>query len=236
MEQYPQVTGNTLKLNIRMIGTAPLLLNVDAYNKLPSNAITQERVQQVKINIEMTGTAPLLQHNIRLADSLDPIARSMKAVSGKRKKTDDDHEELARLEFAGGLYINELGPFVPGENIEKSFIEGGRITKQGKNVERALLITDNEVPLLYKGPRTVEDLWEDPSFRDRSAVKVGQARVMRTRPKFREWSLSAEAELDTTVLNLSELQEIATSAGRMVGICDYRPRFGRYEVDIKASA
>ena len=32
----------------------------------------------------------------------------LKSVSGKRKKTEADHEEMARIEFVAGLYMNEL--------------------------------------------------------------------------------------------------------------------------------
>lgn len=187
----------------------------------------------MKIRIDLEGTSPMLQHNIQLADPLNPIARQMKLISKKRTKTDDDFEELARLEFLGGLYINaDLGPYVKGVAIEKSFVEGGRISKQGKSIERGLFITDVEVPLLYKGPRTAEELWEDVNFRDVQAVRVGQSRVMRTRPIFRNWSLSADAELLTDVLNLDTFESLATDAGLMVGLGDNRPRNGRFSVQV----
>jgi hypothetical protein len=136
----------------------------------------------LKVRITITGTAPLLMHNVRLANPLDPIARAMKETSGKRKKTDEDLERLARLEFEGGLYVDSAGPYLPGANIEKCLVEGARVTRQGKQVERGLFVTDNEVPLLYDGPRTADGLWADESFRSMMAVKVGTSRVMRCRP------------------------------------------------------
>ena len=69
----------------------------------------------MKVRLSIEGTAPLLMHNIRLADPLNPIAKAMKAISSKRKKTDDDLAQLARLEFEGGLYVlPDLGPYLPG--------------------------------------------------------------------------------------------------------------------------
>jgi hypothetical protein len=188
----------------------------------------------MKVRITINGTAPLLMHNIRLADPLDPIAKAMKQVSGKRKKTDDDLEQLARLEFQGGFYFSEeLGPYMPGANVEKCLVEGGRITKQGKQVERGLFVTDMEVPLLYKGPRDIEELWKDKNFVSSMAVKVGTARVMRCRPIFREWALEAEATVDPGQLDLANIQAIGTDAGQMVGLGDYRPRYGRFTVKIE---
>lgn len=186
----------------------------------------------MKVQITLTGTAPYLQHNIRLANPLDPIARAMKEVSGKRKKTDEDHARLARLEFEGGLYINAAGVYVPGVSIEKSLVEGARITRQGKQIERGLFVTDNEVPLIYDGPSTADALWADEDYRSVLAVKVGTSRVMRTRPMFRQWAVEVTAEVDPALLNLDTVQAIATDAGSMVGIGDYRPRYGRYEAQV----
>jgi hypothetical protein len=121
----------------------------------------------MKIRMILEGTAPLLCHNIRLADPFDPIVRAIKEISGKRKKTDEDLQRMERLEFEGGLYLDENGPTMPGASIEKCLVEGARVTKQGKQVERGLIVTEMEIPLQYDGPRDVEGLWDDPQFRSR---------------------------------------------------------------------
>jgi hypothetical protein len=188
----------------------------------------------MKVRLEVTGTSPLLMHNSRLADPLDPIVKAVKSISGKRIKTEADHEAMARLEFEGGLYLDDqLGPVVPGANIERSLVEGARITKSGKKIERGLFVLDPYVQLIYNGPRTAAELW-DKGFISRLSVGVTTNRVMRTRPQFTEWALQAEAEVDAFVLNPTDLQAIAETAGRMVGIGDYRPgkggSYGRYSV------
>lgn len=189
----------------------------------------------MKVQIVLTGTAPLIMHNVRLANPLDPYARSMKEITGKRTKTDDDYEQLARLEFEGGLYfVAGSGPIIPGANIEKCLVEGARITKQGKQVERGLFIIDNENPLIYDGPRDVDGLWKAEVFTSVMAVKPqGRSTIMRTRPIFRDWIVETTAEVDPGLLNLDSLRSIAAAAGSMVGIGDYRPRFGRFEGDIE---
>lgn len=189
----------------------------------------------MKVRIGIQGTTPLLLHNIRLANPLDPIAKAMKSISGKRTKTEDDHVQLARLEFEGGLYLDpQLGPYLPGANVEKSIIEGARVTKQGKQVERGLFVTDNTIALLYDGPRTADKLWADENFRNVAAVRIGQQRIMRTRPMFRSWALDVDAELDPGLLAVDQLQAIVTDAGSMVGLGDYRPRYGRFEATVEA--
>ena len=188
----------------------------------------------MKVRLSLTGTAPLIVHNSRLANPLDPIVREIKAISGKRKKTDDDHLQMARLEFEGGLYISkDVGPHMPGANIEKCIVEGGRVTKQGKQIERGLFIVDDEVPLVYSGPRDVAKMWATEDFHSIMSVKVVTARVQRCRPIFRSWALDVDAEVDPGLLNLDTLRAIVTDAGSMVGLGDYRPRYGRFSAVVE---
>lgn len=56
---------------------------------------------------------------------------------------------------------------------------------------------------------------------------------MRTRPMFRQWMLEAVAELDSGLLSVEQLQAIADDAGSMVGLGDYRPRYGRFECAVE---
>lgn len=188
----------------------------------------------MKVMLRLTGVEPLLMHSDRLSDPLDPSAIALREVTSKRKKTDDDHREMARLEWRGSLYWSERsGTFIPGRNIEKCLIEGARISRLGRQVERGLFVLTNEARLQYDGPQDPDALWLDERFRDRRSVGVTRSRVMRTRPIFPEWSLEVEAELDTSVLGLEELRRIASEAGRQVGLGDFRPRYGRFTATIE---
>lgn len=188
----------------------------------------------MRFRITMTGTLPLLMHNAQLADPLNSHARAMKVVSAKRKKTDADHEEMARLEFLGGLYyMADVGPYIPGDNVQRCLVDAAKLTRSGRQVTRGVFISTNINPLSYKGPREPDELWADTNFRDRSSVKVTTSRVMRTRPMFQTWALDAEGELDESELNLAELQQIADTAGTRIGLGDWRPRFGRFTSSVE---
>jgi hypothetical protein len=183
------------------------------------------------------GTVPLLMHNARLSNPLDDIAKAMKRVSSKRTKTEEDHEELARLEHMGGLYFDrDLGPYLPGQNFERCLVDAARITKSGKKIERGVFVTENVNPIAYDGPRDIDGLWKDENFRHSASVKVGMVRVTRTRPQFRQWTVDTEGEYDPAVINLDELGEIAGTAGRMIGLGDWRPRFGRFVATVERVA
>jgi hypothetical protein len=184
----------------------------------------------IKYDIQLDGTRPLLMHNIRaLGDPLHPVAKAIKRVSAKRKKTEEDHLEMRKLEFFGGLYMDdEEGPYVPAVNFMRCLVDAARITREGKNVERGVIVLNDIGRLEYGGPRTAEGLWEDESFRSIEMVRVGQARVARCRPMFRNWSTSFEAQVDTAIMSPEDFDEILHKAGNMVGLGDFRPRFGRF--------
>ena len=187
-------------------------------------------------SITITGTRPLLMHNSRLANPLDPAAKALKAANSKRKKTDDDHLEIARLEHAGSLYTEpNIGPYIPGENITSALVDGAKISRQGVSVKRGVLITTDFNPLSYDGPRDVDGLWKDENFRHSATVKVSTSRVVRTRPVFREWAVQADGFLDTSILEVRDLQRIAETAGQLVGLGDWRPRYGRFEAVVEVT-
>lgn len=183
----------------------------------------------MKFAIILKGTAPLLMHNSRLANPLDPIAKKMKAVTGKRTKTDADYLEVARIEHMGSLYWDKsAGPYVPADNFFRCLLDAAKKNKKGPGVKEGLFISSDINPLAYQGPRDVEDLWADETFRHIASAKVGTQRVQRCRPIFHDWMVEAEGELDTEILGFSELQGIAAVAGNRIGVGDWRPRFGRF--------
>lgn len=185
--------------------------------------------------LDITGKVPLLMHSARLSDPIDPATRAMAKISGKRKKTDEDHAELARLEHVGSLYLDEQGPFMPGANIEACLFRAASKYKLMSALKTALLVPGEANPLLYKGPRDAAGLWADGGFTHRASVKVGQARVMRTRPVFHAWAVVVSGELDTEVIDPDAFVQIVDTAGRLIGLGDWRPRFGRFGAEVKWS-
>src|SRR3990167_5906011 len=187
------------------------------------------------IKFLLTGTAPLLMHNARLADQLDPASKALAAITGKRKKVDADIEEIARLEFVGSLYTNGNGePVIPARIIYGALAgKGGaaRMNKQGQQAKAGLFVQGN-FPLQYDGPRDADRLWEDGRFRSRVNARVGPATIMRTRPIFEEWAVDVEVGFNPEILNRATLIDWMKTAGELVGIGDWRPQNGRFQVSV----
>lgn len=185
------------------------------------------------IKLEITGTSPLLCHNIALADPDNPFTKEIATYTSKRKKTEDDRRAIERLEWFGGLYVDNGRPVMPTANIRRCFVEAGKISKQGIQVSRSLSFTDLNVPVTFDGPTDLERLYADPSYQDRSAVGVSGKRVMRVRPKFPRWALVATAYLLEDVMDPGDLARIALRAGLAIGLGDNRINgFGRFTVDV----
>lgn len=181
-------------------------------------------------NIEIVGVAPLIVHNGRLADPLDPITRQLAELTGKRKKTLEDHHRISRVEWEGGLYLDEDDePCLPSECIEATLVAGAKRTKQGRDAKAGIVVPDH-AKLVYDGPKDVEAMWASGKFLKRNGVRVGPARVIRSRPIFHAWSAVVRIVWDPDVIrDEPDLMKIAEAAGQM-GTCEWRPRFGRFEV------
>jgi hypothetical protein len=152
----------------------------------------------------------------------------LKKVSGKRKKTDADLEEMARIEWFGGLYLNEKGQvIVPSEVVEAAMKEAAKRDKKGKAVDKALVCLATS-PLEVGTDKPLEKLWEDPKFRLTCGVKIKQNRVMRTRPKFDKWTFDASLKYDEFILEQSDIESFAKNAT----FGDWRPRFGQCTAEI----
>lgn len=179
----------------------------------------------------LTGTAPLLMHNGQLADPLNAFVKKLKEITKKRQKTEEDLREISRLEWRGGLYFDaSLGPVIPSEMIDACLVEGAKKRKLGKAFKSSVFAVNGPYKLIYKGPRDEAGLWSDDAFRSVMSARVGTSRIMRCRPKFEQWSLKIEVMLLPGEVNPSDVADAIEAAGAMVGLGDFRPRYGRFTV------
>lgn len=181
------------------------------------------------LKFKISGVSPLLHHNGQLVDPLNQHSRSIAEITKKRKKTDSDHAEMSRREWFGSLYVSGGEPCIPAEMIEAALIKGAMKEKRGPAAKAGILVEDN-ARLEYDGPRDPKKLWEDDKFKLRVAAKIGQSKVMRTRPRFNKWSAEVVVKFLPSLLNAKEIRDFLVTAGEQIGIGDWRPRFGRFVV------
>lgn len=186
--------------------------------------------------LRLTGTQPLLMHNVQLGDPENEYVRDIGRLNAlKSKITDDQRSERDWLKFRGGLYYDDDdGPVLPAANVFRSLQQAASLTRNGKDIERGLVMLDESVPLEYDGPRTPETLWSNGKSRfvDRRMARVNRAPVVAIRPRFNEWTAEFRFDLDEEVMNLDDFEFIAEKAGRLIRIGDYRRFFGGYSVEV----
>lgn len=183
------------------------------------------------IKITIKGIAPMLMHSDVTANPLDPWTKKLKEFTSKRKKTDEDHLEISKIEFQASMYWDpKKGYYMPSQNIEACLLASAKMFKLGTTIKQAVLISENgtfDFPDKNKNPET---LYNDALYVDMRTVKVQQAKNVRTRPIFTEWSSKFEILLDTDKMNIADLKNILQNAGKYAGLGDYRPKYGRFEV------
>lgn len=188
------------------------------------------------ITLKLTSASALLMHSDRLANPLDPMTRAHKTLTDKRKRTQEDHELIAHSEWRWSMYWAEgIGPYLPSANIRSAIVEGGKLSKLGKALQRGTLILDDKIPLQYSGPREPDAMWDSGQFYDCRSVVVGTKRIMRYRPMFLSWSVQVDITYDASVIDAAQILQSARAAGNLIGIGDFRPNkggnFGRFDVE-----
>src|SRR5262245_43664191 len=133
------------------------------------------------LKYQLQSSAPLLMHNGQMANPTNMYAKMLKQVSSKRAKTDADYEEMARIEFMASLYMGEHGPIIPSYVIAPMLVAAAKKSKEGPAAKSGAFCLEHAM-LDYDGPRIDQELWSDERFRHVALVRVGNARVARTRP------------------------------------------------------
>lgn len=182
-----------------------------------------------ELKFKLTASAPLIMHNGQTADPTNKWSKAIKLISSKRTKTDSDFEEMSRLEFNAGLYMDENGPILPAFLIDALTVNGAKKSKEGQSAKSGCFCLQHS-RLEYDGPRTASDLWANEDFHFSAIVRVGMARVSRMRPIFHNWSAVVTLNVEDSLVNPARVEEWLTAAGTQIGIGDWRPQYGRFTV------
>ena len=184
--------------------------------------------------VEIRGIAPILMHSGRGIDPLDPIRQEIDAIAKRKPRTAPDEAAIRALEARLSFWEFEDRPTIPPAALRSSIERAARKIKEGPLVREGLLVVATNFQ--YDEDRYGTD-WEKlcQTTQFRVPVKIGQSKMMRTRVKFDcPWHLTAEIDLFDDVASESMLIGWLETAGRRIGIGDWRPEksgaFGRFEL------
>ena len=187
----------------------------------PSNGgeavIDASRPYTVRATIQ--GTADILFHRW----NVEAVETKAKAAKGSAAKKTDDVESY--------VYRTEDGELaLPGEYLRQSVIKAAKYRQDPRSPRKSAM------DLFKAGVVSLTDLasfgvsaWD---YEHRARVMVQRAGVTRVRPALRKgW----KAEFDLLIL-LPEyiepdmLHQVLIDAGRLEGVADFRPTYGRFVV------
>lgn len=181
-----------------------------------------------QITFEVRSIVPLLMH--RYAGEQPSME---KAPRGKKTQAHIDaahkRDWLQSAYWANGTF------YLPAEMIEAALSEAAKAFRGGTTFKKALAVQDLFIPLrIFKNPEDtkgfqakgeLEDYYV-PEYKDIRGVGIGDKRIDRCRPIFREWGLKFTVGFDSS--EISQDQVVKAVGAMAVG--DFRPRFGRCRI------
>lgn len=188
---------------------------------LPSNdgAETVEFSEPYVARVSLEGTASLLFH--RWSD--DAVAEKAKAAKGSKAKKTDNVESY--------VYRNEDGELsLPGEYLRQAVILAAKFKQDPRSPRKSAM------DLFKAGVVSLTELAslgaKDWDYLDRRRVVVQRNAITRTRPAMLPgWKATIELQvLLPEYITPHLLHAVLIDAGRLVGLADFRPTYGRFQV------
>lgn len=173
--------------------------------------------------VEITGTAPILFHRW----SCESVAEKAAAKKGSKAKKTDDVESYVYRDQEGficipGRYL--IGSITDPRNGSAKYLQDPRSPRKS-----ALDLFKAGVVSTTLLASTGKKSWD---YIDQQRVTVQRAGITRCRPALNAgWTATFDLQvLLPEYISPQLLLEVLVQAGRLVGVGDYRPSYGRFSV------
>lgn len=191
------------------------------------------------LTAKFVGLGPLLQNNPQTVDRFNQYAKAAKKINDKKtRRTDDDYLELRNIEMRSKVYWDDaIGIYVPANWVTAAIAANSfRTVKVSKaDIRAAVFTNEQKLKLAYRDQgkvKTPEDIVKNPDFRLDLTLKQGQVRVVKAVPIFHEWHFSTGIEYDDEVIDADSITNVINRVAHYGGFGDFRPTFGRAQVEI----
>lgn len=171
------------------------------------------------VSITIKGAADLLFHRW----NCESVAHKASAAKNSKAKKSDDIESYVWRDESGGICL-------PGEYLRQSIIMAAKFRQDPRSPRKSAmdLFKAGLVCLTPLAPLGVDEC----DYLDTRRVTVQRAGINRVRPAMRAgWEASFDLQVLTPEYISAELlHDVVTMAGRLVGVGDFRPTFGRFQI------
>lgn len=178
-----------------------------------------EMMMPYRCSVTIEGVAPILFH----AWNVESVESKSKAKKGSAEKKSDDVESY--------IYRNEKKEIcIPGEYLRGAIVGAAKFRQDPRSPRKSAadLFKAAVVSLTPLASLGAKD-WD---YLDRRRVVIQRNAITRSRPAMREgWKATF-----VLMVNLPEyidpqmLNEVIGQAGKLIGLADFRPSFGRFNV------
>jgi hypothetical protein len=169
--------------------------------------------------IDVVGASPFLFHRW----SVEGVEAKGKAAKGSKAKKEDDVESY--------VYRNPKGVLcIPGEYFRMSIINAAKFKQDPRSPRKSAM------DLFKAGIATMEELCslgeKEWNYVDRRRVMIQRNGITRSRPAMNAgWKVRVSLQvLLPEYINEILLNEVVQAAGRLIGVGDFRPTYGRFQV------
>lgn len=170
-------------------------------------------------SVEITGVADLLFHRW----NVEGVETKARAAKGSKAKKSDDLESYVYRTDDGELAL-------PGEYLRQSIIHAAKFRQDPRSPRKSAMdLYKAGVVCLTALASLGLDKWD---YEDRRRVMIQRNGITRVRPALlKGWTVSVDL-----MVNLPEyippdaLQEVIVNAGRLIGLADFRPTYGRFAI------
>lgn len=200
-------------------------------------------MKQLKVTI--AGIRPLIMSNpqtVQISNEYSKKGREIgKKLKEARKKADEDkliecEGKQMRLDWEASAYWDaEEGKFyIPDTLIMASIKAGAMAFKKGKDIDRAVIVSETQAYLQTKPFKSFEDAYADRAFRMEGPCRIPPrtgALIWKCRCQMPTgWKASFTLTFDDNIIAEKTLRDAIEHAGLMVGMGSWRPKFGRFLV------
>lgn len=174
--------------------------------------------------VRIVGTADMLFHRW----NCEAVAEKAAAKKGSASKKSDNVESYVYRDDGGRICI-------PGEYLRGAIIGASKFRQDPRSSRKSAmdLFKAGVVPLTMLAPVLVKGepvtKWD---YEHQCRVQVQRAGITRTRPAFKAgWVAEIELMVNTPEhICPTMLHDVLIDAGRLIGLADFRPTYGRFQV------
>jgi hypothetical protein len=175
--------------------------------------------QPYRIAVTIRGDADILFHRW----NCEAVEAKSKAVKGSKAKKSDNVESYVYRDDGGNICL-------PGEYLRQSMIHAAKYQQDPRSPRKSAMdIVKAGVISLTALASFGTKKWD---YEHAARVQVQRNGITRIRPAFRQgWKCTV-----LLMVNLPEylavefVQRLVTDAGRLIGVGDFRPSYGRFSV------